>query len=124
MNSGTLASSQGVAFMKNWLFLGVAIFAEVIATSALKASDSFTNTTASVLVIAGYATAFYFLSLTLRTIPVGIAYAVWSGLGILLVSGVAWFLYDQRLDTWGFVGIALIIGGVLVLNLLSRATAH
>jgi len=110
--------------MKNWLFLGVAIFAEVIATSALKASDSFTNTTASVLVIAGYATAFYFLSLTLRTIPVGIAYAVWSGLGIVLVSGVAWFLYDQRLDTWGFVGIALIIGGVLVLNLLSRATAH
>lgn len=110
--------------MKNWIFLGIAIIAEVIATSALKASDSFTNLAASAVVIVGYAAAFYFLSLTLRAIPVGIAYAVWSGLGIVLVSGVAWMLYGQRLDAWGFVGIALIIGGVLVLNLLSRASVH
>lgn len=110
--------------MKNWIFLGVAIVAEVIATSALKASNSFTSPVASMVVVVGYAVAFYFLSLTLRTIPVGIAYAVWSGLGIVLVSGVAWMLYGQRLDTWGFVGIALIISGVLVLNLLSRASVH
>ena len=108
--------------MKNWVFLGIAIVAEVIATSALKASDSFTNLAASAVVIVGYAAAFYFLSLTLRVIPVGIAYAVWSGSGIVLVTGAAWVLYGQRLDGWGFVGIALIISGVLVLNLLSRTS--
>lgn len=110
--------------MKNWLFLSVAIVAEVIATSALKASDGFSNAAASAIVIAGYGVAFYCLSLTLRTIPVGIAYAVWSGVGIMLVSLVAWKVYGQRLDGWGLIGIALIICGVLVLNLLSRTTVH
>ena len=78
----------------------------------------------SLLVVAGYAAAFYFLSLTLKSIPVGIAYAVWSGVGIVLVTAIAWVLHGQRLDVWGFVGIALIIGGVVVLNVLSKASAH
>ncbi len=110
--------------MKYWAFLSVAIIAEVIATSGLKASDGFTKPVASVVVVLGYATAFYFLSLTLKAIPVGVAYAVWSGLGVVLISVVAWFAFDQRLDTWGFVGIALILSGVLVLNLLSKTSVH
>ena len=110
--------------MKNWLFLAIAIISEVIATSALKSSEGFTRAMPSLLVVAGYAAAFYFLSLTLKSIPVGIAYAVWSGVGIVLVTAIAWVLHGQRLDVWGFVGIALIIGGVVVLNVLSKASAH
>lgn len=110
--------------MKAWLFLGMAIIGEVIATSALKSSEGFTRLVPSVIVVTGYAAAFYFLSLVLKTIPVGIAYAVWSGLGIVLVTGIAWLLHGQKLDGWGFLGIALIISGVAVLNLLSRTSAH
>jgi small multidrug resistance pump len=76
------------------------------------------------LVVAGYGLAFYFLSLTLRTIPVGIAYAVWSGVGIVLVSIVGWVLYGQRLDAAAFAGIGLIAAGVVVLNTLSKSAAH
>ena len=72
----------------------------------------------------GYAAAFYFLSLTLKSIPVGIAYAVWSGLGIVLVTAIAWVLHGQKLDMWGFVGVGFIISGVAVLNLLSKASVH
>ena len=68
--------------------------------------------------------AFYCLSLTLKTIPVGIAYAVWSGVGIVLITTVAWFVFDQKLDVWGIVGIALIMSGVLILNLLSKMSSH
>lgn len=107
--------------MNHWFFLATAIISEVIATSALKASVGFTRVLPSLIVIAGYAAAFYFLSLTLKAIPVGIAYAVWSGLGIVLVTAIASVLYGQKLDFWGFVGIGLIIGGVAVLNLLSKA---
>lgn len=110
--------------MKNWLFLLVAILAEVAATSLLKLSEGFTRLWPSLAVVAGYGLAFYFLSLTLRSIPVGVAYAVWSGLGIVLVTLVAWFAYGQRLDAAGIVGIALIVAGVLVLNLFSRSAAH
>lgn len=109
--------------MKAWLFLGIAIIGEVIATSALKASTGFTRLVPSVTVILGYGVAFYTLSLVLDSIPVGVAYAVWSGLGIVLVTAIAWWLYGQRLDLWGFVGIALIVSGVLVLNLLSKTSA-
>lgn len=84
--------------MKNWLFLAIAIVSEVAATSALKASEGFSRPWPSLLVVAGYAVAFYFLSLTLRAIPVGVAYAVWSGLGIVLVTALAWLLYGQKLD--------------------------
>ncbi len=108
----------------NWLYLAIAIVSEVLATSALKAADGFTKPWPSAVVFVGYALAFYFLSLTLRTIPVGIAYAVWSGVGIVLVSIVGWVLYGQRLDAAAFVGIGLIAAGVVVLNTLSKSSAH
>ena len=110
--------------MKNWLILFIAIVAEVIATSALKSSEGFTKPMASIVVVLGYMIAFYCLSLTLKTIPVGIAYAVWSGVGIVLITTVAWFVFDQKLDVWGIIGIALIMSGVLVLNLLSKTGSH
>lgn len=108
----------------NWLYLIVAIIAEVIATSALKATAGFTRLIPSLLVIVGYGTAFYFLSLTLRSIPLGIAYALWSGIGIVLVSIVGWLLYRQHLDSAAIIGIALIISGVLVINLFSKSAGH
>lgn len=110
--------------MKNWIFLFIAIVAEVIATSALKSSEGFTKPIASIVVVLGYMIAFYCLSLTLKTIPVGIAYAIWSGVGIVLVTTIAWIVFDQKLDVWGIVGIALIMSGVLVLNLLSKTSSH
>jgi len=82
------------------------------------------NWLASIVVVLGYMIAFYCLSLTLKTIPVGIAYAVWSGVGIVLITTVAWFVFDQKLDVWGIVGIALIMSGVLILNLLSKMSSH
>lgn len=110
--------------MKNWLILFIAIVAEVIATSALKSSEGFTKPMASIVVVLGYMIAFYCLSLTLKTIPVGIAYAVWSGVGIVLITTVAWFVFDQKLDVWGIIGIVLIMSGVLILNLLSKSSSH
>ena len=110
--------------MKNWIFLCVAIIAEVIATSALKSSEGFSKPIASVIVVLGYIIAFYCLSLTLKTIPVGIAYAIWSGVGIVLGTIIAWIVFDQKLDVWGIIGIALIMSGVLVLNLLSKTSSH
>ena len=107
-----------------YALLGVAIVAEVIATSALKASEGFTKLVPSVLVVVGYALAFWLLSLTLKTIPVGIAYAVWAGAGIVLMATVGWVVFDQNLDLWGGVGMTKIVGGVLVVNLLSKTSAH
>ena len=110
--------------MKNWIFLGLAILAEVVATSALKASDGFSRLLPSIVVVTGYACTFYLLALTLRTIPVGIAYAVWSGLGIVLVSLIGVVLFGQKLDAPALVGMGLIIAGVLVMNLFSRSVPH
>lgn len=110
--------------MKSWLFLLVAVISEVVATSALKSSEGFSRLVPSAVVVVGYAVAFYFLSLTLKTIPVGIAYAAWSGLGIVLVAAIAWVLHGQRLDGWALLGMGLIISGVAVLNLLSKSSAH
>ncbi len=110
--------------MKHWLFLSVAIAAEVVATSALKASDGFSRLWPALLVVAGYGAAFFFLSLTLRVIPIGVAYAVWSGVGIVLITLVAWFLFGQTLDTPAILGMALIVAGVVVMNVFSRAVAH
>ena len=107
----------------NWLFLAVAIISEVIATSALKSAEGFTRLAPSLIVIIGYASAFYFLSLTLRTIPLGIAYAIWSGVGVALVSIVGLFIYHQTLNTGAMIGIAIIILGVIVLSLYST-TGH
>lgn len=110
--------------MSSWLFLFIAIIAEVIATSALKSSEGFTRIIPSAVVVIGYGAAFYFLSLVLKTVPVGIAYAVWSGLGIVLIAAIAWIIHGQKLDAWAFVGMGLIISGVAVLNLLSKTSAH
>lgn len=108
----------------NWIYLAIAIVSEVIATSALKAADGFTRWIPSLIVAAGYASAFYFLSLTLRVIPLGIAYAVWSGVGIVLVALVGWTVYRQSLDIPSIVGITFIITGVVILNLFSKGLSH
>jgi len=105
----------------HWVYLMIAILAEVAATSALKASEGFTRLWPSVIVVLGYGAAFYFLSLTLRTIPVGVAYAVWSGIGIVLISLIGWIVYRQSLDVPTIIGIALILAGVVVINLLSKS---
>lgn len=110
--------------MKQWVFLSIAIVSEVVATSALKSSEGFTRLLPSLLVIAGYGAAFYFLSLTLRTIPVGIAYAVWSGVGMALISLVAWIFLDQKLDAPAIAGIVLIAAGVVVMNVCSKTVVH
>ena len=107
-----------------YLYLGVAILAEVIATTALRASDGFTQLWPSVISIVGYVVAFYFLSLTLRTMPVGIAYAIWSGVGIVLISLAGWLIYKQLLDLPAIIGMGLIMAGVIVINLFSRSTVH
>ena len=110
--------------MSNWGYLLGAIVSEVIATSALKASEGFSRLWPSVLVVCGYAAAFYLLSLTLRTIPIGVAYAIWSGLGIALISVIGWVLYGQSLDGPALTGIALIVAGVLVIQLFSKSSGH
>ncbi len=107
-----------------YLILAIAIICEVIATSALKASEGFTKPWPSLIVVAGYGIAFYCLSLTLKSIPVGIAYAIWSGLGIVLVSAAGWILYKQKLDAGAIVGMLLIIAGVIVVNVFSKSEAH
>ncbi len=110
--------------MSTYFYLISAIIGEVIATTALKASESFSKIGPSIIVVLGYGFAFYCLSLTLKVIPVGIAYAIWSGLGIVLISLLSFFLYKQRVDLPGIIGIALIIVGVAIINLFSKATAH
>jgi small multidrug resistance pump len=108
----------------HFLHLAIAIVAEVIATSALKASESFTKPLPALLAVAGYGIAFYFLALTLRVVPVGVAYAIWSGLGIVLISIAGWALFRQSLDMPALIGLTLIIGGVVVINVFSESTAH
>lgn len=105
--------------MSSQLALLIAILSEVAATSALKASEGFTRLAPSIVVVIGYGAAFYFLSLALRTIPMGVAYAIWSGIGIVLISIAGWVLYAQKLDLAALAGIALIIAGVFVLQVLS-----
>lgn len=108
--------------MNVWWVLSLAIIAEVVATLALKASEGFTRTLPVLIVVIGYATAFYCMSLSLRSIPVGIVYAVWSGVGIVLVAFMSWILYQQTLSMTHWFGIALILAGVVVLNLASTPT--
>lgn len=108
----------------NYLYLTVAIVFEVLATTALKQSDGLTRLWPSLMTVAGYALAFYFLSLPLRVMPVGVVYALWSGVGIVLITAIGWWWYRQALDTPALVGIALIAAGVLVINLMSKTVAH
>nr|WP_115306469.1 multidrug efflux SMR transporter [Pasteurella testudinis] len=110
--------------MMSWIYLFIAIAAEIVATSMLKASQEFTRLVPSVIVVVGYCVAFYFLSLTLRTIPVGVAYAVWSGVGIVIVALIGWIAYQQKLDLPAILGIGLIVTGVLVMNLFSKTVGH
>ena len=104
----------------HWLYLSIAILAEVVATSSLKAAEGFTRLTPSLIVVFGYGTAFYFLSLTLRTMQVGTAYAIWSGVGTVLISLIAWLLSNQKLDAAAIAGITLIIAGVVIIKFLSQ----
>ena len=107
-----------------YLYLAIAIIAEVCATMALKATDGFTRIGPSIITILGYGVAFFFLSLALRTIPTGIVYAIWSGVGIVLISAVSWIWFKQALDTPAVVGLSLIIAGVVVVNLFSKSVSH
>ena len=108
----------------HWLYLGIAIVAEVIGTSFLKSSAGFTRFWPSLIVVVGYAVAFYFLAVTLRTMSVGIAYAVWAGAGVALITLIGWIFYREPLDAPALVGIALIVAGVAVINLYSASVAH
>jgi len=107
-----------------WIFLSIAIIAEVIATSALKSAEGFTKPVSSIVVLIGYGIAFYFLSLTLKHISVGIAYAIWSGAGIILISGIGYLFYKQKLDLPAIIGILLIMAGVIIINLFSKSVSH
>ena len=110
--------------MNAWGYLSLAILAEVIATSALKASNGFSQLVPSIVVIAGYGTAFFCLSLALRQVPLGVAYAIWSGAGTALIAIIGMVLYKQKLDPAAMLGIGLIVAGVLVLNLFSKSSTH
>ena len=107
-----------------YAFLIVAIVAEVIATTAMAKSDGFTRLLPSLISFAGYGLAFYLLSLVTRTLPIGIVYAIWSGAGIVLVAATSWLLYGQKLDMPATIGIAMIVVGVLIINLLSKSVSH
>ncbi|MFM8733978.1 MAG: DMT family transporter [Pirellulales bacterium] len=108
----------------HWLYLAIAIVAEVVGTSYLKASAGFTKPLPSLAVLAGYGVAFLFLSLTLERIPVGIGYAIWSGAGVTLIALIGWLRYGERLDPPAILGMTLIVAGVVVLNLFSKAASH
>ncbi len=107
-----------------YTYLAIAIIAEVIATSALKASQEFSQLIPSILVIAGYAIAFYFMTLVLRVLPIGITYAIWSGLGIILVAIIGFFAYKETPDLPAILGMTLIIAGVVVIHLFSNNVDH
>ena len=110
--------------MNGLTYLILAIISEVIATTMLKASDGFSRLYPSIVVVIGYCLSFWALSQVVRVMPLGIAYAIWSGLGIVLVSVAAVFLYQQKLDLPAIIGMTLIIAGVLVINLLSKSASH
>ena len=107
-----------------WLYLVLAIAAETVGTTALKASEGFSRLAPSLVTIAAYAISFYLLAQVLRTIPVGIAYAIWSGLGIVFIACIGWLVFEQRLDTPAVIGLALIVAGIVVMQLFSGTTGH
>jgi small multidrug resistance pump len=108
--------------LNGYVWLGGAILAEVIATTMLKASDGFTKLTPSLITVAGYAFAFWCLSHSMKTVPVGVGYAIWSGVGIVLITAIAWIWLKQALDLPAMLGMGLILAGVLVINLFSKAS--
>lgn len=110
--------------MNGYAWLGIAIVAEVIGTSTLKASEGFTRLLPSVVTAIGYGVAFYCLSHSMKTVPVGVGYAIWSGVGIVLITAIAWIAFKQRLDLPALAGMGLIISGVLVINLFSKSAGR
>ncbi len=110
--------------MSHWLALAIAIVAEVIGTTALKASNEFTRLLPSLVVVVSYGTAFYFMSISMRILPVGIMYAIWSGMGIVLISVLGWLVYRQTLDAPAMIGLAFIIVGVIIINVFSKSVGH
>lgn len=106
----------------NWIYLFIAIIGELIGTSALKAADGFSKVVPTIVCISGYIVAFYFLSLTLKSIPVGIAYAIWSGVGIVLITMIGYFYYKQTVDLPAIIGISFIVLGVIIINVFSSTT--
>ncbi|WP_298291050.1 SMR family transporter [uncultured Litoreibacter sp.] len=109
---------------KHYLFLLFAVIAETVGTSALQSSQQFTRLWPSVLVVVAYAISFYLLALTLKYMPVGIMYAIWSGLGIVLIAGIGFIYFGQKLDLPAFIGLTLIIAGIVVIHLFSKSAAH
>ena len=107
-----------------YLILALAVLAETIGTAALQASQQFTRPLPSIVVVVAYALAFWLLAISLKTFPVGIAYALWSGLGIVFIALIGIFVFGQRLDLPAVLGMALILAGIVVINLFSKATAH
>lgn len=110
--------------MKNYLFLAAAILCETIATSFLKKTDQFTKIGPSILFVIAMASSFYLLTFALKGIPIGIAYAIWSAVGIVLISLVGYFAYQQKLDLPAIIGIAFIIVGVVIINVFSKSATH
>lgn len=108
----------------HYLYLSLAVIAETIGTSALQASQQFTKLVPSVIVVVAYAAAFYLLSLTLRTMPVGIMYAMWSGLGIVLIALIGFAVFGQKLDAPAVIGMAMILGGIVVIHVFSKTSGH
>lgn len=108
----------------HWLYLAIAIVSEVVATSAMKATNGWSRTGPLLIVLIGYAISFYLLGVVLRTIHIGVAYAIWSGVGIVLLALIGWMRYDQKLDTPALLGLALILAGVVIINLFSNASVR
>ncbi|MDQ2079345.1 multidrug efflux SMR transporter [Xanthobacteraceae bacterium Astr-EGSB] len=120
----TKSKTNPMSLPAAYAVLLLAIVAEVIATSALNASDGFTRLGPSLITVAGYGLAFFCLAHTVRYIPVGIAYAIWSGIGMVLIAAIGWIWFRQTLDTAAMVGIGLILAGVLVINTMSSSVGH
>lgn len=110
--------------MSHWIHLAVAIISEVIGTSFLKSTEGFTRLAPSLVVVVAYVASFYFLSLALRTLPIGIAYAVWAGTGVALITLAGFAFFGEKLDTPAVIGILLIVSGVVVINVYSTSVNH
>lgn len=120
----TASTATPLQYVMPYVHLSIAILAEVIATSFMKYTNGFTKLGPSLVVVAGYGCAFYFLSLAIRTVPTGVAYAIWSGAGVVLIVAIAWLFQGQKLDFGALCGMALIVAGVIMINLFSNSVPH
>ncbi len=122
--TGVNLEEGGTVMQGNYVALVAAVICEVIATAALKETNGFTRLVPSLVTVAGYALAFYLLAIPLKTMPVGVVYAIWSGAGIILITMIGWVWFRQMLDLPAFAGIGMILAGVLVINIFSRSVGH